>query len=165
MKTMQNIPQDLPADKSDLYRLLEMQYRALVEGESDFLANAANLAALLSHSLPEVNWVGFYFLRGADLVLGPFQGKPACTRIPLGQGVCGTAAARRQTLIVTDVHRFPGHIACDAASNAEIVVPMIRKEELLGVLDLDSEKVGRFDEEDQRGLERLISVLLNDRSS
>jgi L-methionine (R)-S-oxide reductase len=98
-------------------------------------------------------------------VLGPFQGKPACTRIPLGKGVCGTAAEKRQTLIVPDVHQFPGHIACDAASNAEIVVPMIRKEELLGVLDLDSEKVGRFDEEDQRGLERLISVLLNDRSS
>jgi L-methionine (R)-S-oxide reductase len=136
-----------------------------VEGESDFLANAANLAALLSHSLPEVNWAGFYFLRGSDLVLGPFQGKPACTRIPLGKGVCGTAAEKRQTLIVPDVHQFPGHIACDAASNSEIVVPMIRNEELLGVLDLDSEKVGRFDDGDQQGLERLISVLLNDRSS
>jgi L-methionine (R)-S-oxide reductase len=160
---MNELRVDLPRDKSDLYRLLETQYRALVEGECDFLANAANLAALLSHSLPEVNWVGFYFLHGADLVLGPFQGKPACTRIPLGKGVCGTAAEKRQTLIVPDVHRFAGHIACDAASNAEIVVSMIRKEELLGVLDVDSEKVGRFDEEDQRGLERLTSVLLSER--
>jgi len=162
---MQEIPQNLPKEKTELYRLLEKQFRALIKGEPDLLANAANLAALLYHPLPDVNWAGIYFLRGNDLVLGPFQGKPACTRIPLGKGVCGTAAAKRQTLIVPDVRQFPGHIPCDPASNSEIVVPLIKNDQLLGVLDLDSEKHDRFNEEDRRGLERLVSILLSNPSN
>ncbi|MDQ1310492.1 MAG: L-methionine (R)-S-oxide reductase, partial [Pseudomonadota bacterium] len=130
----------LPADKPTAYAELETSLRALLEGEHDLLANAANLAALLFWSLPQLNWAGFYLVepgRG-ELLLGPFQGKPACVRIPIGRGVCGTAAARRETVVVPDVHAFPGHIACDSASNSEIVVPIVRDGELLGVLDLDS---------------------------
>ncbi|MBN2579900.1 MAG: GAF domain-containing protein [Pirellulales bacterium] len=160
---MHHLPVDLPQEKPALYRLLETQYRALTADEPDFLANAANLTSLLYHSLPDVNWAGFYFLKETDLVLGPFQGKPACTRIALGKGVCGTAAARRQTLIVPDVRQFPGHIACDPATHSEIVVPLIKNEKLLGVLDLDSEKIGRFNEEDQQGLEITTRVLLSTR--
>jgi len=129
-------------------------------GERDFLANAANLAALLYHSLMDVNWAGWYFLRGQELVVGPFQGKPACTRIPLGKGVCGTAAARRETVLVPNVHDFPGHITCDSASNSEIVVPLNKAGQLLGVLDLDSPKLGRFGEADQAGLEKLAALLM-----
>ncbi len=133
---------------------------ALLAGERDFIANTANTAALLYHELPDVNWVGFYRLVGDELVLGPFQGKPACVRIPPGKGVCGTAAARRETVLVPDVHDFPGHIACDSASNSEIVVPLVRAGRLLGVLDLDSPRAGRFDETDQAGLEQLVAVLM-----
>jgi L-methionine (R)-S-oxide reductase len=156
---MHEIPQNLPADKPQLYRLLESQLRSLLEGETDLIANTANMAALLYHSLPELNWAGFYFLQGKELVLGPFQGQPACVRIPLGKGVCGTAAQARTTQVVNNVHEFPGHIACDSASNSEIVVPLIKGGELLGVLDLDSPIFERFDEADRHGLEQMVKVL------
>lgn len=123
---------------------LERQASALLDGERDPIANAANLAALLWHGLDDLNWAGFYFLKGRELVLGPFQGRPACVRIPLGRGVCGTAAATRGSIVVPDVHAFDGHIACDSASNAEIVVPLLRGDAVLGVLDLDSPVFGRF---------------------
>ncbi|MDQ1242770.1 MAG: L-methionine (R)-S-oxide reductase [Pseudomonadota bacterium] len=153
----------LPADKPTAYAELETSLRALLEGEHDLVANAANLAALLFWSLPQLNWAGFYLVepgRG-ELLLGPFQGKPACVRIPIGRGVCGTAAARRETVVVPDVHAFPGHIACDSASNSEIVVPIVRDGELLGVLDLDSPVPSRFDDADARGLETLIRVFVD----
>lgn len=146
--------------KSEIYAELAAQLGALVEGEGDFVANAANFSALLFHALPELNWAGFYLLKGGELVLGPFQGKPACVRIPLGSGVCGTAAAERRTVVVVNVHEFPGHIACDTASNSEVVVPLLRGDELLGVLDLDSPSLGRFDAEDAKGLEDLVRVFL-----
>jgi L-methionine (R)-S-oxide reductase len=146
--------------KPEFYRQLVAQTEALIAGEDDWIANLANTAALLYHSLPAVNWAGFYLLKGDTLIVGPFQGKPACVRIPLGRGVCGTAAVRRATVVVEDVHAFDGHIACDAASNSEIVVPMIRGDELLGVLDIDSPALGRFDQEDRVGLERVVAVLL-----
>ena len=138
-----------------LYSALYESAAALFHGERNAIANAANLSALLWHSLPDLNWAGFYFWSGRDLVLGPFQGKVACVRIGLGRGVCGRAALERKTQIVADVHQFPGHIACDAASNAEIVVPLLHGERLLGVLDLDSPRYGRFDASDAAGLEAL----------
>ena len=147
-------------DKAAGYASLARALTALLAGERDLIANAANTAALLFHALPQLNWAGFYFLRGAELVVGPFQGKPACVRIALGAGVCGTAAARRETVLVPDVHAFPGHIACDAASRSEIVVPLVRDAALVGVLDLDSPLPGRFDEEDARGLARLAQIFL-----
>ena len=147
-------------DKAAGYAELDRQLQALLHGERDLVANAANTAALLYHALPGLNWAGFYLLRDAGLVLGPFQGKPACVRIALGRGVCGTAAADRRTVLVPDVHAFPGHIACDSASNSEIVVPLLRGTELLGVLDLDSPLLGRFDALDQRGLEQLAGTFL-----
>ena len=139
---------------------LVAQARSLLEGERDFTANAAQLAALIFHTLPDLNWAGFYWMKGGELVLGPFQGKPACVRIALGKGVCGTAAARRATVIVRNVHEFDGHIACDSASNSEIVVPLLRGNELIGVLDLDSPKFARFDSEDQEGLEKVVAEVL-----
>ena len=152
----------LPADKASAYGELETSLRALLAGETDLVANAANFAALLYWSLPQLNWAGFYLVepKHGDLLLGPFQGKPACVRIPIGRGVCGTAAARRETVVVPDVHAFPGHIACDSASNSEIVVPVIRGDRLIGVLDLDSPKHARFDEVDARGLEALVRVFV-----
>jgi L-methionine (R)-S-oxide reductase len=147
-------------DKRAGYEHLATALRALLEGESDPIANAANTAALLFDALPAVSWAGFYFLRGGTLVVGPFQGKPACVRIALGHGVCGTAAARRATLIVPDVEAFPGHIACDAASRSEVVVPLLAADQVLGVLDLDSPRLSRFDEVDARGLERLAALFL-----
>ncbi len=149
------------ADKASGYAALDQQLRALLAGEQDLVANAANTAALLWHALPDLNWAGFYLARGEELVLGPFQGKPACVRIAFGRGVCGTAAATRQTVRVEDVHAFPGHIACDAASNSEIVVPLLRGPELLGVIDLDSPTLGRFDALDQRGLERIAASFVS----
>lgn len=146
--------------KGETYAELGAQLRALVEGEEDFVANAANFSALLFHTLPDLNWAGFYLLKGGELVLGPFQGKPACVRIALGSGVCGTAARALRTVVVENVHEFPGHIACDSASNSEVVVPLVRGGELLGVLDLDSPSLGRFDEEDARGLEGLVEIFL-----
>jgi L-methionine (R)-S-oxide reductase len=142
-------------DKAVLYRELLQQAKGLFAGERDAIANGANLAALLWHGLPALNWAGFYFLKAGALVLGPFQGKPACVRLAPGKGVCGAAAAARRTVVVPDVHEFPGHIACDAASNAEIVVPLVKNGTLLGVLDLDSPLHARFDAEDARGLEAL----------
>ena len=153
---------ELPADKSAAYAELARSLRALLEGERDLVANAANTAALIFWSLRDLNWAGFYLVepeRG-DLLLGPFQGKPACVRIPVGRGVCGTAAVQRQTVVVPDVHAFPGHIACDSASNSEVVVPIIRGSTLLGVLDLDSPAHARFDEADARGLEALVRILV-----
>jgi GAF domain-containing protein len=142
------------------YRELNQQLASLLAGEPDPLANTANLTALFYEALPDVNWLGFYFLRGEELVLGPFQGKVACVRIPLGRGVCGTAARDRKTIIVPDVHAFPGHIACDAASRSEIVVPVLAGERLLGVLDVDSPREGRFDAEDAAGLEEAVRILV-----
>lgn len=142
-------------DKAGDYLRLAQELQALLEGETDLIANAANTAALLFDALPGINWAGFYFLKGGELVVGPFQGKPACVRIPLGKGVCGTAAAERRTLLVPDVHQFPGHIACDAASRSEIVVPLISGSVLLGVLDIDSPQLARFDAADAAGIERL----------
>src|SRR5580704_15689944 len=147
-------------DKRADYASLAQELGALLSGERDFIANAANTAALIYEALPQVNWAGFYFLKAGELIVGPFQGKPACVRIALGSGVCGTAAAQRRTLVVPDVHQFPGHIACDAASRSEIVVPLIAGATLLGVLDLDSPRAGRFDEADARGLESLAELFL-----
>ena len=132
----------------------------MLAGETDVIANLANAAAAIYHTLPSLNWAGFYLARGTELVLGPFQGKPACVRIPFGNGVCGTAAVRRESMLVPDVHAFPGHIACDAASRSELVVPLIRDRTLIGVLDLDSPLPARFDARDQAGCEALVAVIL-----
>jgi L-methionine (R)-S-oxide reductase len=147
--------------KTDFYKSLTSQLYRLLEGERDFLANTANFSALLFNTMPDVNWVGFYFYKGGGLVLGPFQGKPACTRIAIGKGVCGTAAEKMKTVIVKNVHEFPGHIACDSASNSEIVVPLIKHGKLIGVLDIDSPQLARFDEEDKAGLENLVELLIS----
>ena len=149
-------------DKAADYAELAQALAGLVHGESDFVANAANTSALIFDALPDINWAGFYLLKGGQLVVGPFQGKPACVRIALGKGVCGTAAVERRTLVVPDVEAFPGHIACDAASRSEIVIPLIAGGQLLGVLDIDSPKLARFDEADARGLERLVEIFLQD---
>lgn len=148
--------------KAELYAQLHEELRGLLAGETDFIANLANSAALIFHALPALNWAGFYLLKPGEgeLVVGPFQGRPACVRIALGKGVCGTAAARRESIIVRDVNQFTGHIACDSASNSEIVVPLLRGDQLLGVLDLDSPRPGRFDEEDRRGLEGVVEIVM-----
>ena len=146
--------------KPKLYASLVVQLLSLLKGEHDLIANAANFSALLFNSLPNVNWAGFYFLQDDELVLGPFQGNPACVRIPMGQGVCGVAAQQCETIIVPNVHEFPGHIACDVASNSEIVVPLFDGERLLGVLDLDSPTIGRFDDQDAEGLNELVTVFV-----
>jgi GAF domain-containing protein len=152
-------------DKSALYRDLAAQLRSLIDGEPDRIANAANMAALIYHGLPDLNWAGFYFTQhgeegGRELVLGPFQGRPACVRIPWGKGVCGTAAARGETVPVPDVHDFPGHIACDPVSRSELVVPLIEDGRVTGVLDLDSPRLARFDADDRTGCEHLVRVFL-----
>ena len=157
---MQTSTIDTSLSKPELYAEIARELESLIAGEPDTIANLANAAALLFNSLPDLNWAGFYLLKDGELVVGPFQGKPACVRIAMGKGVCGTAAQRRSTVIVANVHEFAGHIACDAASNSEIVVPMIRDGELLGVLDIDSPKFERFDEQDQAGLEKFVSILL-----
>jgi L-methionine (R)-S-oxide reductase len=144
--------------KPRLYEELAVQASAMLEGEKDPVANAANLASLIWHLLPDLNWAGFYFLKGDDLIVGPFQGRPACVRIALGKGVCGTAALRRASVIVPNVHEFPGHIFCDSASQSEIVVPLLDGGRLLGVLDLDSPKLARFDEVDRAGLELIAQI-------
>ena len=147
------------ADKPTLYADLASALQGLVEGEPDGVANMANAAALIWDSLPDVNWVGFYRNVGGELIVGPFQGRPACVRIPFGTGVCGVAAETRQVQLVEDVHAFPSHIACDSASASEIVVPLIRDGELLGVLDIDSPNKARFDEEDEAGCVRLAEIM------
>ncbi|WP_151738018.1 GAF domain-containing protein ['Paenibacillus yunnanensis' Narsing Rao et al. 2020] len=153
--------QAMPYDgtRSERFEAVLTQLAALMEGEPNAVANLANASALLKFSLPDTNWTGFYLFDGNELVLGPFQGLPACIRIPLGRGVCGTAAAERRTLVVDDVHAFPGHIACDAASNSEIVVPLIKEDRLLGVLDIDSPLKHRFDDEERRFLERFAAMV------
>ena len=147
-------------DKAADYAELAQQLAGLLHGESDFTANAANTSALIFDALPDINWAGFYFLKGGELVVGPFQGKPACVRIALGRGVCGTAAAERRTIVVRNVEEFPGHIACDAASRSEVVVPLITDGRMVGVLDIDSPNLAPFDEADARGLERLAEIFL-----
>ena len=141
------------------YSLLSEQLRALTQGVPHFVANLANASALLWHSMEDLNWAGFYLMEDGRLVLGPFQGKTACIEIPVGKGVCGTAAAQRATQLVPDVHAFPGHIACDCASNSEIVVPIFKNGEVVAVLDIDSPSLGRFDEADKAGLEAFVKVL------
>ncbi|WP_186105748.1 GAF domain-containing protein [Burkholderia gladioli] len=149
------------ATKSELYETLVAQARSLIESETDLVANAANFSSLVYHSLEGLNWAGFYLFDGAELVVGPFQGKPACVRIPLGKGVCGTAARTRETQVVRDVHEFPGHIACDSASQSEIVVPLVANDgALIGVWDVDSPELARFDDEDRRGMEALCRVFV-----
>jgi GAF domain-containing protein len=151
----------LTGSKSEQYAQLAAQARALVERERDRIANAANLSALVYHALPDLNWVGFYFYDGRELVVGPFQGLPACVRIALDRGVCGAAARTRETQRVADVHAFPDHIACDAASRSELVVPLVRDGALIGVFDIDSPVPDRFDVEDQAGLETIAAIFLN----
>ncbi len=151
-------------DKPAFYRDLDKQLGGLLAGERDFIANAANLSALIYLMLPDLNWAGVYLMRGNDLLLGPFQGKPACVRIPVlpqPRGVCGAAAFHRQTQLVGDVHQFPGHIACDSASNAEIVVPLLSGEKVIGVLDIDSPSLSRFDRDDQAGIEQLMRTFMS----
>jgi L-methionine (R)-S-oxide reductase len=149
------------ASKGDLYLAMLDRLTALLGDERDFMANAANFSAFLFHSLPDLNWAGIYRWDGYELVLGPFQGKPACVRLALGRGVCGTAAERQATVVVADVHQFSSHIACDQASNSEIVVPLLKDGRLVGVLDLDSPTLNRFDGLDQAGLEALAKVFLD----
>lgn len=148
------------ANKHALYDELARELEALLAGEPDPVANAANAAAAIYHALPDLNWAGFYFLRGAELVLGPFQGRPACVRIAVGKGVCGTAAAERRSVVVPDVEAFPGHIACDSASRSELVVPLVRGGTVIGVLDLDSPQLARFDETDRAGCELLVRTIM-----
>ncbi|AVK83886.1 GAF domain-containing protein [Lysinibacillus sp. B2A1] len=145
---------------AEQYHSLTKQLDALLTGETDYIANLSNASALLNQFLTNINWVGFYILQGEELVLGPFQGLPACVRIPTGRGVCGTAVAQKETIVVKDVHEFPGHIACDAASQSEIVIPLIKNGEVIGVLDIDSPVVNRFSQEDQDGLELFVNTLL-----
>ena len=154
------LAQENTASKSELYSSLAAQFRSLLEGERDFIANAANVSSLLFHSLPDLNWAGFYLYKEGELVLGPFQGEPACVRIAIGKGVCGTAAEIRQTVVVANVHEFPGHIACDSKSQSEIVVPLIKDRQLLGVIDLDSPLLSRFDDDDARGLNELAEIFI-----
>jgi len=149
------------SDKAALYEQLAEQARGLLHGEPDRIANAANFAALVWHAVPDINWCGFYFFDGTELVVGPFQGKPACVRIALGRGVCGTAAVTRETQLVEDVHAFPGHIACDAASRSEVVVPLVKQGRLIGVWDVDSPLPARFDAADRQGMEALSQVFLD----
>lgn len=144
----------------DGYPLLAAQLQSLLADERDFIANAAQFSAFLFQELEDLNWAGFYLARGEELVLGPFQGKVACVRIPFGRGVCGTAAASRQTQRVEDVHAFAGHIACDSASNSELVVPLVKEGRLIGVLDLDSPRLARFTQQDQQGIEALAAIFL-----
>jgi GAF domain-containing protein len=151
--------------KYALYQKICEQLQELIANETNFVANAANASALLFQSLPDVNWVGFYLTEAEGLVLGPFQGKPACVRIPWGKGVCGTAAEERRTIVVPNVNDFPGHIACDTASQSEIVVPLLNWGSVLGVLDIDSASLNRFDEEDCEGLESVVSVFLSSQNT
>lgn len=142
------------------YEMLSKQLDALLTGEADPIANLSNASALLNQFLSDINWVGFYLMKDGELVLGPFQGLPACVRIPIGRGVCGTTVAEKRTLVIGDVHAFPGHIACDAASNSEIVIPLLKNDEVIGVLDIDSPLKARFSDEDRQGLEQFVAVLM-----
>ncbi|MGI2326331.1 GAF domain-containing protein [Planococcus sp. YIM B11945] len=145
---------------ADQYNMLGKQLDALLTGEPNKIANLSNASALLNQFLDRINWVGFYLMEDGELVLGPFQGLPACVRIKVGRGVCGTAVAEKKTMLIANVHEFPGHIACDAASQSEIVVPLIKDGEVIGVLDIDSPELSRFTEEDQQGLEHFAEILM-----
>lgn len=147
-------------NKNENYDLVKKQLKALIEDEKSQIANLSNASALLNQFLDRINWVGFYLMDENELVLGPFQGLPACVRIPFGKGVCGTAVAKKETILVEDVHQFPGHIACDAASQSEIVIPLIKNGEIIGVLDIDSPEKSRFDEEDKQNLEEFVEILV-----
>jgi L-methionine (R)-S-oxide reductase len=147
-------------NKEDNYELVKKQLKALVEDEKNQIANLSNASALLNQFLDRINWVGFYLMDEKELILGPFQGLPACVRIPVGRGVCGTAVQKQETILVEDVHQFPGHIACDAASQSEIVVPLVKNGEVIGVLDIDSPEKARFDEVDKQKLEEFVEVLM-----
>lgn len=151
---------DYSGSSIEQYTMLSKQLDALLEGENNSIANLSNASALLNQFLERINWVGFYLMEEGELVLGPFQGLPACVRIPVGKGVCGTAVADKKTMLVEDVHAFPGHIACDAASRSEIVVPLMREDQVIGVLDIDSPELSRFTEDDQQGLELFVEVLI-----
>jgi L-methionine (R)-S-oxide reductase len=146
--------------KTEFYRDLAAQLTGLLGGERDRIANAANMSAFLFMTVPELNWAGFYFMQDGELVVGPFQGKPACVRITVGEGVCGTAVKERRTILVEDVHAFPGHIACDAGSESELVVPLVKDGEIIGVLDLDSPRLARFDADDQAGMDVLAAIFV-----
>jgi L-methionine (R)-S-oxide reductase len=146
--------------KTEFYRDLAAQLTALLGDERDRIANAANMSAFLFMTVPDLNWTGFYFMQDGGLIVGPFQGKPACVRIAVGEGVCGTAVKDRRSILVEDVHAFPGHIACDAGSESELVVPLVKNGEIIGVLDLDSPRLARFDAEDQAGMERLAAIFV-----
>lgn len=158
---MFTIPKETPVGNEGLYDSIVENVRNITDGESDLIANLANTASVLFHMMPQVNWAGFYILRENELVLGPFHGNPACIRIALGRGVCGTAAEQRQTIVVDNVHEFPGHIACDVASASEVVVPMVKDGQLIGVLDIDSPIRGRFSQVDAKGLERIVTLLMS----
>ena len=153
------------SDKEKQYHLINAQVQAIIADESDMIANMANIAAVLFNGLEQVNWAGFYLFKQEQLVLGPFQGQPACIRIPMGKGVCGTSASLRKTLVVEDVHDFAGHIACDAASNSEIVIPIVSEDRLIGVLDIDSPIHARFNEEDRLGLEGTVKLFIQSLST
>ncbi|TWT08454.1 GAF domain-containing protein [Planococcus sp. CPCC 101016] len=150
---------DYSGSSLEQYTMLSKQLDALLEGENNSIANLSNASSLLNQFLERINWVGFYLMENGELVLGPFQGLPACVRIPVGKGVCGTAVADKKTMLVEDVHAFPGHIACDAASRSEIVIPLMKEDQVIGVLDIDSPELSRFTEEDQQGLELFVEVL------
>ncbi|MBD8016539.1 GAF domain-containing protein [Microbacterium sp. APC 3898] len=150
---------DYSGSSIEQYTMLSKQLDALLEGESNSIANLSNASALLNQFLERINWVGFYLMEDGELVLGPFQGLPACVRIPVGKGVCGTAVADKKTMLVEDVQAFPGHIACDAASRSEIVIPLMKEDQVIGVLDIDSPELSRFTEDDQKGLELFVEVL------
>ena len=156
---MQELSSMYPESKTELYKLLTEQLKALLEGETYVIPNLSNASALLNGALKEINWVGFYLVTEDELLLGPFQGKPACIHIPIGRGVCGSAVSQNKTQLVKDVHAFPGHIACDSASNSEIVIPLRSGDKIVGVLDIDSPILERFDEEDRQGLEAFTKVL------
>lgn len=158
---MNEITELYPKNKNEMYSLLCQQLKAITEGETHLIPNLANASALLNGALNDINWVGFYLMTDGCLLLGPFQGKTACIRIPVGQGVCGSTALKGYTHLVENVHEFPGHIACDSASNSEIVVPIRNNDTIVGVLDIDSPLYSRFDENDQRGLEAFVSILEN----
>ncbi|MDF2907859.1 MAG: hypothetical protein K0R34_3180 [Herbinix sp.] len=156
---MQEMNSMYPENKAELYKLLIEQLKALLEGEPHVIPNLSNASALLNGALKDINWVGFYLMKDNELLLGPFQGKPACIHIPLGKGVCGSAVSQNKTQLVKDVHSFPGHIACDSASNSEIVIPLRSGDQIVAVLDIDSPLLDRFDDEDKLGLETFASVL------
>lgn len=154
-----NIEALYPSDKKECYKLVASQLRSLFDGDNHVIPNLSNTSAILNEAMPDINWVGFYLLKNNELLLGPFQGKIACVHIPIGRGVCGTAVSTNRTQLVKDVHEFPGHIACDSASNSEIVIPIHYHDQVIGVLDIDSPNLNRFDTDDQEGLEEIVHIL------